>query len=261
MGEAKRKQTLKDRIIERQPFCVYCGGETPATTVDHMPPITMFDLRDRPKGLEFSACHDCNMSSSKVDLVAGLMSRIFPNSERAGAKEELGKIMKNVNRFNPGLLEEMRPSRDKLEGFLRKFGKMPPNIGGPLNASGPLLNAAMNKFAAKLGLALHYHTTGSILPVTGALGVRWFSNFEAWQGKLPEELVGMFPNPKTLKQGQKHVSDQFLYDSIHAPEAGMSGHYATFRNSFAVMAIAAEVDNEAVNEKTKNMFRPGCLKN
>jgi len=77
MGEARRKRTLLDQLRAEQPYCIYCGGRTLGDSVDHMPPRTIFDLRYRPKGLEFLACTACNEGAKKAEQIAGFLSRLL----------------------------------------------------------------------------------------------------------------------------------------------------------------------------------------
>src|SRR5262249_22722778 len=55
----------------------------------------------------------------------------------------------------------MWPADDQLGKFRRQQANLPAGAH-PLNARGPLLNEAMNRFAAKLALALHFEMTGTI---------------------------------------------------------------------------------------------------
>jgi hypothetical protein len=73
-----------------------------------MPPIQMFRLRQRPKGLEFPSCADCNHATSHSDLVASLMGRTYPNPAIEAAHEELRKLLSSVANNVPGLLQEMQ---------------------------------------------------------------------------------------------------------------------------------------------------------
>ena len=54
MSEAKVKRRAHAAILKAHPWCIYCGGIYPANTIEHMPPIAMFDGKKRPKGLEIS---------------------------------------------------------------------------------------------------------------------------------------------------------------------------------------------------------------
>jgi hypothetical protein len=60
-----------------QPWCVYCGGTTLGTNVDHMPPIGAFDFRKRWRGMEYLSCDPCREGTRKMDLVAGLFARLY----------------------------------------------------------------------------------------------------------------------------------------------------------------------------------------
>ena len=85
MGEGSRKHA---KVLQRCQRCIYCGGLNLASTIDHMPPRVFFRLSQRPKGLEFPACIDCNRGTSKADLVAAFFARSFPGiSNQAEALE------------------------------------------------------------------------------------------------------------------------------------------------------------------------------
>jgi hypothetical protein len=60
-----------------QPWCVYCGKTSLGTSTDHMPPITVFDQRQRHKGLEFLACDDCHAGTRPLDQIAGFLCRLY----------------------------------------------------------------------------------------------------------------------------------------------------------------------------------------
>src|SRR5262249_6012766 len=98
MGEgARRNRTLLDQLRAEQPYCIYCGGGTLGDSVDHMPPRTIFDLRHRPKGLEFLACSACNTGGKKAEQIAGFLSRLLYPTPRTGKVDlELRKIFKQM---------------------------------------------------------------------------------------------------------------------------------------------------------------------
>jgi hypothetical protein len=49
VGEAKSKRRAHEAILKKYPWCIYCGGVHPADTIDHMPPIAMFEGRQGRK--------------------------------------------------------------------------------------------------------------------------------------------------------------------------------------------------------------------
>jgi hypothetical protein len=77
MGEAKRNLRAHAAILADAAGCIYCAGENVATTIEHMPPISLFEGRQRPKGLEFPACQPCNNGTGHSDLDDGFHGTSF----------------------------------------------------------------------------------------------------------------------------------------------------------------------------------------
>src|SRR5687767_1892195 len=126
MGTSK---SFHDKFIAQHPLCCFCGGHVPATTVDHVPPRTLFRSRKWPEGFIFPACQDCNKATRRDELLVGMLARIFPDSEAPEHKNELHKQMAAVNTNFPGLLESMRITRAKERRLLRERttpGTQPP---------------------------------------------------------------------------------------------------------------------------------------
>ncbi len=104
VGEAKSKRRRHAAVLTAHPWCIYCGGINPADTIEHMPPIAMFDDNQRPKGLEFSACQDCNNGTRLSDTVASLLARSYPDASKP---DDLERLLGGVRNNIPGLIEEM----------------------------------------------------------------------------------------------------------------------------------------------------------
>ena len=205
MGEASRKKLRRrETLLAAQPRCIYCGGANEATTVDHMPPRIIFDSRHRPQRLEFPACEPCNAGGKKAEQVAGLFSRLYPNPPNEETQREMQRLVREVANNHPGLLAEMRPTLRQRLAFAENRDRFHPNAAGPINATGPRLRAAMNTFAAKLTLALHYNATGNILPASGAILARWFPNYAVAIGAVPEDLLRLVGEPQTLHNPPRH---------------------------------------------------------
>jgi hypothetical protein len=225
-----------------------------------MPPRTIFDLRHRPKGLEFLACTACNAGGKKAEQIAGFLSRLlYPAPRTHEVDQELRKIFKQMSNNHRDVLLEMFPTDEQLANFKRSYPTL--QQFKPLSVKGPLVNAAMRTFAAKMGLALHYRENHRVVPSTGAIIVRWFSNVQAFTNRIPPEILQMVGSPDTLRQGKFEVKDQFMYASQSPPEGNMSAHYATFRLSFAINAFVVE-DAAMIEEYTPgpNVLHPGFLK-
>lgn len=260
MGEAKRRKSRTERFLAKHPYCAYCGGLTPATTVDHVPQISIFLGRDRPSGLEVPACDACQSGARIDELATALFSRIYPDPDTDTGRTEIGKHTRGVKNNIPGLLEEMIPSPEQELRGLHHARRG----GGVLNCGGPILNGIMNRYAGKIGCALHYQLVGRPVPPDGAVAAWWYSNVQAFEGKLPRELIDLLGAPQTLRQGErKQVADQFSYTSRATKDCAMTGHFATFRFSFAVCAIVAE-DMAKIPPRPHgdwpSVYRPGFLK-
>jgi hypothetical protein len=243
MGEAKVKRRAHAAILESFPWCIYCGGVNPADTIEHMPPIQMFYQRQRPKGLEFPACKECNHGTKHSDLVASLMGRMYPDAGTDPAKQEVKKILSAVSNNVPGLLQEMEIGSGGQKIVRNQIPNMPPGAA-VLRANGPILEKHMRTFGAKLGFALHYEARRTPVPLEGGVQPMYFTNVNAAKGELPMGIIELLPKAKTLQQGKKNVSAQFNYSWRVTEEGRHSVFYAVFNQAFAIAAVTALDRNE-----------------
>jgi hypothetical protein len=89
MGQAKLKRQAHAAVLADHSGCIYCAGTNAATTIEHMPPISVFEGRQRPKGFEFPACGPCNNGTSLSDLVAAMLARIWPDADSEIQKKDV----------------------------------------------------------------------------------------------------------------------------------------------------------------------------
>jgi hypothetical protein len=236
MGEAKRKLRTHAAILADRPGCIYCAGKNVATTIEHMPPISVFEGRQRPKGLEFPTCQLCNNGTGHSDLVAAMLARSWPDANSDVQRKDMVKILAGVANNLPGLLQEMNVGRAS-EKLARKRYNLSSDVH-TFRADGPLLTRHVLSFAAKLGFALHHELRREPIPPAGGAQVMWFSNLQAMNGQIPQELFDMLPSSATLRQGVKSVEDQFEYSYA----TGVRNHmlyFASFNKSFAVAGVTA----------------------
>jgi hypothetical protein len=236
MGQATAKRRSQSALLASGPGCIYCAGAAIATTIEHMPPISLFEGRQRPKGLEFPACEACNNGTGHSDLVAAMLARTWPDAKSEIQRKDVAKIFRAIGNNLPGLLHEMNPGR-AAEKLARKRHNLSADLH-PLRADGPLLTRHILTFAAKLGFALHYDAKGLPIPITGGVQVMWFSNLQAMKGQIPKMLFDLLPSPSTLQQGAKSVANQFKY-SYATGERDHMLYFASFNDSFAVGGITA----------------------
>lgn len=200
----------------------------------------MFRGKQRPQGLEFACCRNCNNGTSDADLVASFMARIHPSKAENTQEVELREfshLIRTIKKRIPGLLEEMHMGR----GSQKIAGKgLPLEVKDYIvRADGPLLTRYMQMFSVKLGQALHFEVTKRIVPPEGGIYIRWYSNVDQLRGKLPDDFLGLMPPDQSLRQGKVHVEDQFRYTSWAADDGSIGAHFASFGFSFAVLALIA----------------------
>lgn len=236
MGEARRRaKSLAGRLLGPGAMCVFCGGATPATTVDHVPHRSIFVGRKRPEGLEFAACYTCNRGSSDTDIVAALMSRISMGAASDQERDELGPLFRQAERRVPGLLADLRPALSRRANAI-----IPPEAPYHVVEIGGIVTEHLRAFGAKLVLGLHYARTARIVPNRGAVSTHIFTNADWITGRMPEELTSWSKEPRTLVQGSQNVGDQFSYDWAAEADGSVALYVAVFRNSFAVAGFVAD---------------------
>jgi hypothetical protein len=219
-------------------MCVFCGGDSPATTIDHVPHRAIFLGRRRPAGLEFAACNQCNGGFADTDIVAALMSRISVGTDTEEDRGELGPLFRQAERRVPGLLADLRPA----------FGRRAREIVQPGETHqvveiGEIVREHLRAFGAKLVLGLHHARTGRIVSNGGAIAAHIFTNADWITGRMPSELTGWSREPRTLVQGRQAVGDQFSYDWAAEADGSVALYIAVFRNSFAVAGFVADDAN------------------
>ncbi len=151
MGQAKNR--LK-RMQSEQPWCVYCGATTLGTSVDHMPPIAIFDNRQRYGDMVYLACKACHTGTRPLDHVASFFSRVYPDPNTPETRQEMVEVVHSIENNFPGLLAELRPTPEQIAE-----ASHPPSPFGqddrPLNLS-ERAHDFLLQFGARAALALHY---------------------------------------------------------------------------------------------------------
>jgi hypothetical protein len=100
-------------FLKQHPMCCFCGGQTPASEIDHQPARIIFPDKHRPKGLEFPACADCNRQTSADEALLAFVCR-FAGSHRTNAARDFNRlkdIVGSVNQSFPGLRQKMHGQR------------------------------------------------------------------------------------------------------------------------------------------------------
>jgi hypothetical protein len=233
MGEASTRSRSRAAILANEPRCIYCGD--PHSTLEHMPPRSMFVLKRRPSGFEFAACTECNRATSPADLVASFFARL--NQSYRGDRRliaEAADRKRKLIELAPGLLEEFfRPNKRQ-----RVWGR-DGLVATPLvqiNADGPLTKAYLTVFAAKLGMALFREHVGHALPLNGAVYTKYFLN-AGISRDTAEGMLRIMPIGGTLRQGTFQVPEQFAY-RYNCDGGSIIAALAGFHSNLHILTIA-----------------------
>src|SRR5580704_10792852 len=113
----KNRSRILREFLARHPTCIFCGGNTPATTRDHVPSRQTFHNRAWPEGYEFPSCQSCNKATRHEEQVMAMISRFYPEARTDAEKEEMMCIIKAVRKNYPGVIPELLPSPEVIRRY------------------------------------------------------------------------------------------------------------------------------------------------
>lgn len=215
-----------------------------------MPPIWIFDGRQRPKGLEFATCKSCNNGTRAADLATGFMARLRPfhGTEDVLFKEAAAQLT-TIDRLLPGFRAEVFDDSSREQAQIERAGRLHDVVR--LEVDGPILAGALTTFGAKLGMALYREHIGLALPVNGAVFVQPYLN-----GGLSQEqadgMLSILPITGTLRQGRREVSRQFAY-AFNSDNRSIVMALATFQQNLHFLVLATS-DPEIYADTVRPMF-------
>jgi hypothetical protein len=242
MGKIRRKI-----FFSANPFCIFCGGSEPATTIEHCPPKAMFDQKRWPEGYEFAACAACNSGSSDQDLLISWMARNnYQDLSSEGNSQTLG-LFKMAHRQNPGMIQKLLPSAVEARRTNREFGIIPPpgkthGETGVVNIT-PEMRAAVRVFGKKLAKCLYFMHRKEIFPIDGVLMMGWFTNTEFVRKdgvvlfRFFDSIAGNIP---VIERAGRSLSDRFSYKFSDSAESSLFMIQAMFGNSFGLIIFGGD---------------------
>jgi hypothetical protein len=267
MSESKLTRRRHARILIDGARCIYCGD--PADTIDHMPPSILFRYKHRPKGLEFPSCAACNSGTSHADLVAAFFTRFSDhyesNDQLHAEAKQIGIAIKNNI---PGFFDEISNVGPDTMRTLHQINQIRPDfvVRGQaiLNLGGPIAKRYLDVFSAKMGFALYYETTGSIVPADGGVTAAWKPNLVTKLAGIPAGFRNLFVGGSTLSQGSVKVSDQFEYYVNIVKADGILGTYMVrLLEGLTIFAFASSQRRAIKNAPEKfgwEIYSPGDFK-
>lgn len=208
MGEARGKSRRREEILHGEARCIYCSA-TPST-VEHMPPKSMFPNSHRLSGMEFAACLACNHSTRAADAAASFFARMAPtNVVNELEFAEARKLLRTLTSVAPTFIRELFDDRKAThvwakgrDGFYGRKRRMEMN--------GPVTYALLRAFSAKLGMALYREHVGEPLPEGGMVFTQHYLN-SGLQSQEAEAALSILPVLGQLTQGRQISGRLFNY--------------------------------------------------
>ncbi len=239
MGQ-KRQKTLA--FLTKHPYCCFCGGNTPATTRDHLPPKSIFSGRHWPEGYEFPACQPCNNGSSNDDAIVGFVSRF--NSNREPNEMELADWKKHARAFQERYPTEAKKlfltANEKRRRFKEANIAAPEGVAYgqlPILRITPLMSQSIRRLSRKLILALHYKQTGLIAPSDAWYFTSLWTNFHRVTNEIPKEIFDLVPRNVNLRRGHVSLTNQFDYRFGISDDKKLGAYLTMFRKSLIVVGL------------------------
>ncbi len=241
MSKIRRKQ-----FFLANPKCVFCGGHTIATTIEHCPPKSMFDNKEWPEGFEFPSCSKCNHGTSDHDLIVAWMARVDFTDQSSEIDQRTEGLLKLVNHQNPRMIKKMLPSVIEARRTNRLLGITPPQgkthtETGVINITLEMTNA-IHIFSKKLAKGIYYMHSLKIFPNDGCLMLGWFTNVEfvKTSGFIPFDLIKDLSGtvPSILRNG-KSLDSKFSYKFSISEKSDLFVLQAMFGNSFGLVIFGA----------------------
>jgi hypothetical protein len=239
MGEVKRK---RERFFEQHPWCCFCGGGTKATTIDHVPSRGLFLDRIAPERYEFPACANCQAASANIEQLIAFVSKLSPREYSREQRADFQRRVKAIRNNFPQIIEAILYSPDEVERIVREQKiPLPPGVNPrqvPLaNLNHPQFRKALETYARKLILALHYLHVEAILPSDGGMLYGLFTSLNRVKGELPAEMLNL-PGVPVIRRQKTVLSAQFNYRYGVERGEGLSAFFVALGDSIVISGVA-----------------------
>ena len=259
--EMGTKSAHKKKFLAEHPLCCFCGGGVPSSELDHVPSRVFFASSQWPEGFVFPACARCNRATRHDEQVVAMLSWMYPDPTTNKGKAEVHERIRAVAHNYPKVLLEMQPSARQLRNAVKIYG-MKRNPGQSLSelpvlsAKGPLVNAAVENFSRKLFCALYYKHTKEILPKSGGIAIKWYSNVQIERDEIPRSIAPILPGFPKLERSRINLDDQFFYRWGVEETKAEAAFLAFFRKSFAIVGYVNRDANDIELPANARIVRP-----
>lgn len=238
MAEGRRK---KERFKAEHPWCCFCGGDVPATTIDHIPARTCFRNREYPEGFEFPACDRCQGASRMDEIAFAFWVRALDHNDDNLVDRDFDRLITGLMNNLPDLAPQGIASRQGKRQALRRMGlRLAPGMTldqAPIFNIDTALHAYIERYSRKIALALYYREQRRIAKpdhrVLSTWGQASDRNFvERSQGFYDMTLI-----PTIGARPNVDIGDQFRYRCNKADDPDVFAALAEFGRGGVVLQM------------------------
>jgi hypothetical protein len=216
------------------PFCCFCGGTIPTSTIDHQPAKIIFPDKHRPKGLEFPACTDCNRQTRADEALLALLCRTTGSLRAYAVRDSnrLKDILGSVNGSFPNLLQNMMRGKvlTNERGILVQRGM--------IDVNQPQVSLSFCRVAAKLTLAIYYKTKSTPAVKDCWINTMWTHSQNGDVLTNVNNIIQTLPTKANLQMGKWNTEDSFFLKCHY--EDGQLFLVAIFHESVALIATLSQ---------------------
>lgn|GEM_PF-1093155 len=255
MGDGKRKKAV---FKAEHPWCCFCGGGVPTTTIDHIPARACFRNREYPDGFEFPACDHCQRASRIDEIAFAFWVRALDHNDANLTQRDFDRLLGGVMNNLPGLLPQGIASRQRKREALRRMGaRLQPGFTldqAPIVNVDPQIHAHFERYARKIALALFYREQKRIAKSTHRIAAAWGQASDpAFMGRS-RDFYRMTPLVTIGGRPNIDIGNQFRYQCNKANDPDVFAALAEFGSGGVVLQmIVASQDAALKLDKLRDM--------
>lgn len=243
MGEKSKRRAV---FLAAHPFCCFCGGTVPATTIDHVPARTCFYRRTGPEGFEFPACHSCQTATRIDELVFGFYARLMDHDDGRYDENDASRLLEGMRNNAPHLIPNLELSANEKRRALKEYGIARPTAefleDVPMAGVPKEFHGAATIVGRKLALATHYRELGSIAGLDCRVTVHWSQLQIPAGADLSDKLSLLLENRTVGARVNTDIGDQFSYDWAFNEREGLFAICAQLCGSLLLLCAVAPED-------------------
>lgn len=252
MGQSKKKRA---RFFAKHQFCCFCGGDTPTTTLDHVPNRASFPNREGPEGYEFPACATCQTDTRLDEIAFSCMVHFNNHDEELFDEQGFTRVMVGLRNNLPHLYDFKKLTPNEKRRALKDL-KIERPAGVPLAEVGlvalhPEFNLRTQRYLWKLTRALFYKHVGRPPKMSSIAWSAWSQGVAGNMNKSLEDWMAITPLVVQGVRSNFDFGDRFRYRINYSDEneafvaAGQFGTGLIFYLALVSDVIAAQLDLEA----------------